>query len=99
MGCGTNTGLQDRYGRQISYVRLSLTDRCDMRCRYCMAENMVFEPRSALLTLEEQADLARQLVARGVTRIRLTGGEPLVRRGVTQIARSIGQMLAMGWTS
>ena len=96
MGCGTNTGLQDRYGRQISYVRLSLTDRCDMRCRYCMAENMVFEPRSALLTLEEQADLARQLVARGVTRIRLTGGEPLVRRGVTQLARSIGQMLGNG---
>jgi GTP 3',8-cyclase len=96
MACGKHDQLIDRFGRRISYVRMSVTDRCDMRCRYCMSENMVFEPRSALLTLEEQADLARQLVARGVTRIRLTGGEPLVRRGVTQLARSIGQMLGNG---
>ncbi len=96
MACGTSDQLIDRFGRRISYVRMSVTDRCDMRCRYCMAENMAFEPRSALLTLEEQADLARHLVARGVTRIRLTGGEPLVRRGVTQLAWSIGQMLGNG---
>ena len=57
MGCGTNTALQDRYGRQISYVRLSLTDRCDMRCRYCMAEQMEFLPRSEILSLEEIARL------------------------------------------
>ena len=96
MGCGTNTGLQDRYGRQISYVRLSLTDRCDMRCRYCMAEQMVFLPRCEILSLEEIARLAEAFVARGVRRIRLTGGEPLVRRGATEVARQIGRLIGHG---
>ena len=96
MGCGTNTGLQDRYGRQISYVRLSLTDRCDMRCRYCMAEQMEFLPRSEILSLEEIARLAEAFVARGVRRIRLTGGEPLVRRGATDVARQIGRLIGHG---
>ena len=73
--------MHDGLGRRIDYVRLSLTDRCDMRCRYCMAEEMVFLPRSEVLSLEEIAELARRFVARGVTRIRLTGGEPLARRG------------------
>ena len=72
--------MYDGFGRRIDYVRLSLTDRCDLRCRYCMAEEMVFLPRNDVLTLEEIADLARRFVARGVTRIRLTGGEPLARR-------------------
>ncbi|NNM76554.1 GTP 3',8-cyclase MoaA [Sphingomonas sp. ID1715] len=78
----------DGFGRRISYVRLSVTDRCDLRCRYCMAEQMVFLPKPDILTLEELAILGELFIARGVTRIRLTGGEPLVRRGIeTLIAR------------
>ena len=88
--------MQDGFGRRIDYVRLSLTDRCDLRCRYCMAEEMVFLPRNDVLTLEEIADLARRFVARGVTRIRLTGGEPLARRGAVQVARDIGKLIGSG---
>ncbi len=96
MACGSPPALQDRFGRRITYVRLSLTDRCDMRCRYCMAEQMEFLPRSEILSLEEIVVLARAFVARGVKRIRLTGGEPLVRRGATALAQEIGQMLGQG---
>jgi GTP 3',8-cyclase len=88
--------MVDSFGRRITYVRLSLTDRCDMRCRYCMAEEMTFLPRSEVLTLEEIAELARHFVARGVTRIRLTGGEPLARRGAVDVAHSIGKLLGHG---
>ena len=88
--------LRDGFGRTISYVRLSLTDRCDMRCRYCMAEDMTFLPRSEILSLEEIADLAGRFVARGVTRIRLTGGEPLARRGAVDCAAMIGGLLGQG---
>jgi len=88
--------LNDQFGRRISYVRLSLTDRCDMRCRYCMAETMEFLPRSEILSHEEIGALARAFVARGVTRIRLTGGEPLARRGAVYVARDIGQLLGHG---
>ena len=88
--------MYDGFGRRIDYVRLSLTDRCDLRCRYCMAEEMVFLPRNDVLTLEEIADLARRFVARGVTRIRLTGGEPLARRGAVQVARDIGKLIGSG---
>ena len=88
--------LSDQFGRRISYVRLSLTDRCDMRCRYCMAETMEFLPRSEILSLEEIAELARAFVARGVTRIRLTGGEPLARRGAVDVAREIGTLIGHG---
>jgi len=88
--------MHDGFGRRIDYVRLSLTDRCDLRCRYCMAEEMVFLPRNEVLTLEEIADLARRFVARGVTRIRLTGGEPLARRGAVQVARDIGKLIGSG---
>lgn len=88
--------MHDGFGRRIDYVRLSLTDRCDLRCRYCMAEEMVFLPRNDVLTLEEIADLARRFVARGVTRIRLTGGEPLARRGAVQVARDIGKLIGSG---
>jgi GTP 3',8-cyclase len=90
------TAMHDGLGRRIDYVRLSLTDRCDMRCRYCMAEEMVFLPRSEVLTLEEIAELARRFVARGVTRIRLTGGEPLARRGAVQVAGEIGKLIGRG---
>ena len=75
--------LEDRFGRIIDYVRLSVTDRCDFRCVYCMAEDMTFVPRARVLTLEEMARLGRVLVEQGVRRIRLTGGEPLVRRNLT----------------
>ncbi len=88
--------LRDGFGRTISYVRLSLTDRCDMRCRYCMAEDMTFLRRSEILSLEEIAELAVHFVARGVTRIRLTGGEPLARRGAVDCAAMIGGLLGQG---
>lgn len=88
--------LTDGHGRRISYVRLSVTDRCDLRCRYCMAEDMRFLPRSELLTLEEIELIAQRLVARGVTRLRLTGGEPLVRRGIGDLARRLGRLLGHG---
>lgn len=96
MSCGSPSTLEDRFGRRISYVRLSLTDRCDMRCRYCMAEQMEFLPRSEILTLEEIAKVAEAFVARGVSRLRLTGGEPLVRRGATDLAKQIGSMIGHG---
>lgn len=92
----TRAPLIDAHGRRISYVRLSVTDRCDLRCRYCMAEDMTFLPRAELLTLEEIAIVGRHLVARGVTRLRLTGGEPLVRRGITDLANALGTMLGHG---
>ncbi|MEP6785406.1 MAG: GTP 3',8-cyclase MoaA [Sphingomonadales bacterium] len=88
--------MYDGLGRRINYVRLSLTDRCDLRCRYCMAEEMTFLPRAEVLTLEEIAELARQFVARGVKHIRLTGGEPLARRGAVQVATEIGRMIGHG---
>jgi GTP 3',8-cyclase len=88
--------MNDGFGRRIDYVRLSLTDRCDMRCRYCMAEDMIFLPRSEVLSLEEIVELAHRFVARGVKRIRLTGGEPLARRGALQVAAGIGQLIGNG---
>lgn len=89
-------GLVDSFGRRISYVRLSVTDRCDFRCRYCMAEAMSFLPRREVLSLEELATVAERFVARGVTRIRLTGGEPLVRRGLPELAGRIGALIGQG---
>ena len=86
----------DSSGRRIDYVRLSVTDRCNFRCSYCMAEEMSFLPRRDLLTLEEIATLARHFVRRGVRRIRLTGGEPLVRRGIGELAGALGSLRAEG---
>ncbi|MBB5687225.1 GTP 3',8-cyclase MoaA [Sphingobium boeckii] len=88
--------LIDGIGRRISYLRLSVTDRCDLRCRYCMSEKMDFMPRSAILSLEEMAAIADRFVARGIRRIRLTGGEPLVRRGFEGLASTIGRHLDGG---
>jgi cyclic pyranopterin phosphate synthase len=88
--------LVDTFGRTITYLRLSVTDRCDLRCRYCMAEAMTFLPRRALLTLEEMAEIADTFIDRGVRRIRLTGGEPLVRRGLPELAAAIGRRLGDG---
>lgn len=86
-------GLIDSYGRRISYVRFSVTDRCDLRCRYCMAERMQFLPKRDILSLEEIAALADIFIDRGVRRIRLTGGEPLVRRGILDLAAMIGRRI------
>ena len=88
--------LIDALGRRISYLRISVTDRCDLRCRYCMAERMTFLPRDQLLTLEEIALLADLFIARGVRKIRLTGGEPLVRRDIIDLVRRIGRHLGDG---
>ena len=89
-------GMIDSFGRRITYVRLSVTDRCDLRCRYCMAERMVFLPKSEILTLEEIVALADIFIARGVNRLRLTGGEPLVRRGIMDLVRALGERIGHG---
>ena len=92
----TAPALIDRHGRTISYLRVSVTDRCDLRCRYCMSEDMRFLPRDALLELDEIAVIAERFIARGVTKIRLTGGEPLVRRGAIDLARRLGRQVGQG---
>ncbi len=84
--------LQDRFGRGITYLRLSVTDRCDFRCVYCMAEEMTFLPRAQVLSLEELAQVGRAFVELGVSKIRLTGGEPLVRNNVMQLVRELGAL-------
>ncbi len=88
--------LMDKHGRAIRYLRVSVTDRCDLRCRYCMAEEMTFLPRSEVLTLEEIALIAERFVARGVSKIRLTGGEPLVRRDALELVRRLGRHVGVG---
>jgi cyclic pyranopterin phosphate synthase len=86
----------DSFGRRITYVRLSVTDRCDLRCRYCMAEHMAFLPKKDILSLEEIAELADIFIARGVARVRLTGGEPLVRRGIDILVSELGRRIGRG---
>ena len=88
--------LIDRHGRTISYLRISVTDRCDLRCRYCMAEQMTFLPRAALLSLDEIAIIAERFIARGIRKIRLTGGEPLVRRDVGDLVKRLGAHVGAG---
>lgn len=91
-----STQMVDSFGRHITYVRMSVTDRCDLRCRYCMAERMTFLPRKDVLRLEEIVELADILIARGVNRIRVTGGEPLVRRGIDQLIPELGKRIGRG---
>lgn len=86
------TRLIDGLGRRVDYVRMSVTDRCDFRCVYCMAEEMTFLPREKVLTFEEILRLARLLVGQGVRKIRLTGGEPLVRRGIVELCEKIAAL-------
>jgi cyclic pyranopterin phosphate synthase len=86
------TKLTDRFGRTVNYVRLSVTDRCDFRCVYCMAEEMTFLPREQVLTLEEIARVAKNFVSLGTEKIRLTGGEPLVRKGILGLVEEIGSL-------
>jgi len=88
--------LVDPFGRDISYLRVSVTDRCDFRCVYCMAEHMSFLPKADLLTLEELDRLCSAFIARGVRKLRLTGGEPLVRRGIMTLFSSLSRHLASG---
>ena len=85
MSTNPNAQLIDGFDRRISYLRLSVTDRCDFRCQYCMAETMQFLPRRDVLTIEELVRIARLFTELGVRKIRVTGGEPLVRRGVTDL--------------
>ncbi len=84
-------GLVDSFGRQITYLRLSITDRCDLRCTYCMPERMTFLPKKEVLDLEELYALARGFMSRGIRKIRLTGGEPLVRKDAVDLVRAIGR--------
>jgi len=88
--------MHDPFGRQITYLRVSVTDRCDFRCTYCMAEDMTFLPKAELLTLEELDRLCSAFVAKGVRKLRLTGGEPLVRRNVMGLVRSLGRHVQSG---
>jgi GTP 3',8-cyclase len=88
--------LVDPFGRAISYLRVSVTDRCDFRCVYCMSEHMTFLPKVDLLTLEELDRLCSAFVARGVRKLRLTGGEPLVRRGIMTLFASLSRHLTAG---
>ena len=86
----------DGFGRKISYVRLSVTDRCDLRCRYCMSERMHFFANDQLLSFAEIEDLVDLLIARGMTKLRLTGGEPLVRRSILELVEALGKRLGRG---
>jgi GTP 3',8-cyclase len=88
--------MTDPFGRTIRYLRVSVTDRCDLRCFYCMSEDMTFLPKADLLTLEELDRLCSAFIAKGVRKIRLTGGEPLVRRNVMSLVRSLSRHLGTG---
>lgn len=87
-----STALVDKFGRKVEYVRLSVTDRCDFRCVYCMAEDMTFLPRNEILSLEELYRVASVFVQLGVKKIRLTGGEPLVRRDILKLVQRLGEL-------
>ncbi len=88
--------MVDPFGRHITYLRVSVTDRCDFRCVYCMAENMTFLPRADLLTLEELDRLCAAFISKGVRKLRLTGGEPLVRKNILWLFRALSRHLASG---
>src|SRR5229473_8136624 len=88
--------MTDPFGRTISYLRVSVTDRCDLRCFYCMSEDMTFLPKADLLSLEELDRLCSAFIAKGVRKLRLTGGEPLVRRNVMSLVRSLSRHLDTG---
>ena len=84
-----NTVLIDSFGREINYARLSVTDRCDFRCVYCMAEKMTFVPKKDVLSLEELYQTAAALIASGIRKIRLTGGEPLIRNDIMWLIKKL----------
>ncbi len=86
----------DPFGRRVTYLRVSVTDRCDLRCVYCMAEDMTFLPKADILSLEELERLCRVFIGLGVRKLRLTGGEPLVRRNIMQLIRNLGALVSQG---
>ncbi|MFY8102004.1 MAG: GTP 3',8-cyclase MoaA, partial [Allorhizobium sp.] len=86
----------DPFGRAVTYLRVSVTDRCDFRCTYCMAENMTFLPKKDLLTLEELDRLCSAFIAKGVRKLRLTGGEPLVRKNIMHLVRALSRHISKG---
>src|SRR5690349_24381743 len=88
--------LADAFGRRITYLRVSVTDRCDLRCVYCMSERMVFLPKAEVLTIEELDEVASTFVSLGVRKLRLTGGEPLVRKGFMDLVGRLSRHLATG---
>ncbi|MCK5746774.1 MAG: radical SAM protein, partial [Oricola sp.] len=88
--------MTDPFGRDITYLRVSVTDRCDFRCTYCMAEHMTFLPKKDLLTLEELDRLCTVFIEKGVKKLRLTGGEPLVRKNIMHLVRSLSRHLKSG---
>ena len=91
-----NKQLIDPFGREVNYLRVSVTDRCDFRCTYCMSENMEFLPKKDILTLEEIEDICNCFIDLGTKKIRLTGGEPLVRKGVFQLIENLGKRIGNG---
>ena len=92
MSAVTHPVLIDRYGRKVDYIRLSITDRCDFRCVYCMSEDMTFLPREEVLSLEECARLVKAFVSLGVGKVRITGGEPLVRKNALWLFEEVGKL-------
>ena len=88
--------LTDSFQRKISYVRVSVTDRCDFRCSYCMSEDMEFLPKKDVLSLEELDRLCNTFIELGVKKLRITGGEPLVRKNIIQLFKSLGKQLGKG---
>lgn len=88
--------MQDGFGRKIDYLRISVTDRCNFRCQYCMSEKMTFIPKSELLTLEEITLIAERFIGHGIRKIRLTGGEPLVRRDMKDVIQRLGRKVKTG---
>ena len=92
----TGTPMIDPFGRTVDYLRVSVTDRCDFRCVYCMAEDMTFLPKRDLLTLEELDRMCSGFIAKGVKKLRLTGGEPLVRKNIMQLVRSLSRHIESG---
>src|SRR5262249_16058141 len=93
---GAHGGLIDPFGRAITYLRVSVTDRCDFRCVYCMSENMTFLPKAGLLSLEELDRLCGAFIAHGVRKLLLTGGEPLVRHGIMTLVASVARHVSTG---
>ncbi len=89
------TTLIDQFNRRIDYIRISVTDRCDFRCLYCMSEEMNFLPKKEMLTLEEIARIVNVFTQLGVTKVRVTGGEPLVRKNIDWLFRNLGKIVGL----
>ena len=88
--------LEDSFGRRVSYLRLSVTDRCDLRCQYCMSEKMQFLPKAQVLSYEEMQFLCEAFMRRGIRKIRISGGEPLVRKDIMQLMQGLGHHIGTG---